>query len=239
MKGHHGVPKEWGWQIHVRRCMFNARHRPFLLMRDAAVAVGCITILIIIYVWAAVSGYLDPSVDGATMVLYCRSALPFTPAPAGQAGRGGLQRWSGMFSEVHSVLGALRYAERHGAAAVRPHFTSPPYANAEGDNWWEYHFAPTMKLDGYTEGAPEVHFSGWVARFGRFGGFGRFVFGDGSTLPYFPVRGAIHRREGQRLWRRYIRPRAHVVEKVDAFHAKHLAREPPRRRSARPRVPCR
>ena len=49
----------------------------------------------------------EPDVRDRMMVLYARQGFRR------------LSAWAGMFSEFHSVLGALAYAEAHGAAGVR------------------------------------------------------------------------------------------------------------------------
>src|SRR6266508_1258441 len=71
----------------------------------------------------------EPDVTGKTMVLYARQGFRAMSA------------WAGLFSEFHSVVGALAYAEAHGAAAVRVDFRSALYVDAErGPNWWTYFF---------------------------------------------------------------------------------------------------
>ena len=71
----------------------------------------------------------EPDVRDRTLVLYARRGLPK------------LSSWAGMFSEFHSVLGALAYAEMRGAAGVRVDFRSAPYVDPErGPNWWTYFF---------------------------------------------------------------------------------------------------
>ena len=77
----------------------------------------------------------EPDVRGKTMVLYSRRTFP-------KVTRTGLRSdFHGLFSEFHSVLGALVYAEAHGAAGVRVHFRSPLYDERDrGPNWWTYFF---------------------------------------------------------------------------------------------------
>ena len=71
----------------------------------------------------------DPVVRDRTMVLYGRDGLRANT------------RWPGMFSEFFSVLGALDYGERHGAAGLRVDFRSPHYLDPDrGPNWWLYFF---------------------------------------------------------------------------------------------------
>ena len=66
----------------------------------------------------------EPDVRGKTMVLHSRRTFP-------KVTRNGLRSdFHGLFSEFHSVLGALVYAETHGAAGVRVDFRSPLYHGA-------------------------------------------------------------------------------------------------------------
>ena len=69
------------------------------------------------------------------MVLYSRRTFP-------KVTRNGIRSdFHGLFSEFHSVLGALAYAEAHGAAGVRVDFRSPLYEERDrGPNWWTYYF---------------------------------------------------------------------------------------------------
>src|SRR5438067_1852782 len=101
----------------------------------------------------------DPQVKGRAMVLYARQGLRPTSA------------WAGMFSEFHSVLGALVYAERHGAAGVRVDFRSAIYVDpARGPNWWTYFFdRAVMPISDASAG--ELHMNGSLAKYGRHGGF--------------------------------------------------------------------
>ncbi len=112
----------------------------------------------------------------------------------GQGTASGTSRWAGMFSEITSVLGALRYAQEHGAVGVRVHMDSanlvrkqwcmawqrvsmcavcmPAYAthvqiDSPRDNWWDYYFANPMMLQAGADDALEVHLDGWIAKYGR------------------------------------------------------------------------
>jgi hypothetical protein len=71
----------------------------------------------------------EPDVRDKTLVIYARRGFPK------------LSSWAGMFSEFHSVLGALAYAEMRGAAGVRVDFRSALYVDPErGPNWWTHFF---------------------------------------------------------------------------------------------------
>src|SRR5713226_8025683 len=71
----------------------------------------------------------EPDVRDKTLVLYARQGFRK------------LSSWAGMFSEFHSVLGALAYAEMRGAAGVRVDLRSALYVDPErGPNWWTYFF---------------------------------------------------------------------------------------------------
>src|SRR6185436_19739979 len=75
----------------------------------------------------------EPDVRGKTMVLHSRRTFP-------KVTKNGIRSdFHGLFSEFHSVLGALAYAEAHGAAGVRVDFRSPLYEERDrGPNWWTY-----------------------------------------------------------------------------------------------------
>src|SRR5919204_3665387 len=95
----------------------------------------------------------EPDVRGKVMVLHARQAFP------------NLWAWAGMFSEFHSVLGALAYAEARGAAAVRVDFRSPLYLEpARGSNWWTYFFeSDEMRLSAGAGARDEVHLASRLA----------------------------------------------------------------------------
>ena len=77
----------------------------------------------------------EPDVRGKTVVLVSRRSFP-TPW------WGGIRsQFHGLFSEFHSVLGALAWAEGRGAVGVRVDFRSPLYVDPDcGPNWWTYFF---------------------------------------------------------------------------------------------------
>jgi hypothetical protein len=113
--------------------------------------------------------------------------------------RGFRSEFHGLFSEFHSVLGALAYAGAHGAAGVRVDFRSPLYADAgRGVNWWTSFFERTMMpLDrAASDVGREVRLDGVVTKYGRYGGFSDVV--QGETAYLYPMtygldRAALHR----------------------------------------------
>src|SRR5713226_5824572 len=67
----------------------------------------------------------EPDVRGRTMVLYSRQTFP-------RVTRNGMRTdFHGLFSEFHSVLGALTYAEANGSHGVRVDFRSPLYGDRD------------------------------------------------------------------------------------------------------------
>ncbi|HYM26338.1 MAG TPA: hypothetical protein VEU08_24140, partial [Vicinamibacterales bacterium] len=109
----------------------------------------------------------------------------------------------GLFSEFHSVLGALHYAREHGAAGVRVNFASPLYMSPDrGPNWWRYFFErDSMLFDGAdAQQAEEVVLDRVVTKYGRYGGFSDVV--QGVTPYFYPVtfgldRGTLHEYVGR------------------------------------------
>jgi len=146
----------------------------------------------------------DPDVRGKTMVMYCRQGVRKSRA------------WPGMFSEVIHVLGGLKYAEMHRAAAVRVDFRSPHYLDPErGPNWWTYFFeSDTMPVDG-DAGAAEVHLTSPISKYGKYGGFCDLV--NGETPHLYPMTFGIDRAELGRLFAAYIRIRPEILAKVERF----------------------
>ena len=136
----------------------------------------------------------DPDVRDRVIVLHARQAFPRRSA------------WAGLFSEFHSVLGALAYAERRGAAGVRVDFRSPLYLDASrGPNWWTYYFEPDdMRIAGRTARG-EIHLDRVAAKYGRHGGFCDEV--NGVTPYLYPMTYGIDRTELHRLATAYLRVR--------------------------------
>ncbi len=157
-----------------------------------------------------------PDVDGATMVVRSRRTFP-------SLSRDGLRsEYHGFFSEFQSVLGALAFAEAHGAAAVRVDFQSPLYVDrARGQNWWTYYFREALMAVG--AGAPstrDVRLDGVVTKYGRYGGFADLV--QGKTPYFYPVTFGIDRIELHRLLARYIALRDEICEAVARFKSAHF-----------------
>ena len=156
----------------------------------------------------------EPDVRGKTLVLYSRRTFP-------KATRTGIRsEFHGLFSEFHSVLGALVYAETHGAAGVRVHFESPLYDEpARGPNWWTYFFeSAAMRVQpGAFETAPEVHLNAILTKYGRFGGFSDIVGGPLAHL--YPMTYGLDRSTLHRLLTTYVRVRPEILNDVQRFIA--------------------
>jgi hypothetical protein len=155
----------------------------------------------------------EPDVRDRTMVVYCRRGFRKKTA------------WPGMFSEVTSVLGALAYAESHGAAAVRVDFRSPHYLDADrGPNWWTYFFdRDLMPIQRDAVGrAAEIHLTSPIAKYGRYGGFCDVV--NGETPHLYPMTYGIDRRELHRVLTTHVRVRPEIEEKADGFVASRFDR---------------
>lgn len=150
-----------------------------------------------------------PRVRGRTLVVYNRRDSLW-----------GLTKVQGLFSEFYAVLGALRYAEQHDAAAVRVRFDSPLYLDpVRGPNWWAYFFAEEMPLRAAAATAHAVHARGWQ----RFGPHAwndswtsEIIPRNSSRQPY-PLDSAAELHEAARLTRRYIRVHPEWQARADAF----------------------
>jgi hypothetical protein len=155
----------------------------------------------------------EPDVRGKVMVLHARQAFPK------------LWAWAGMFSEFHSVLGALAYAEARGAAAVRVDFRSPLYLEpARGSNWWTYFFDPDeMRLSAGAGARDEVHLASRLAKFGRHGGFCDVV--NGKTPYLYPMTHGIDRVELHRLLTAHVRVRGEILDEAARWSAASLDRD--------------
>jgi len=180
----------------------------------------------------------EPDVRGRTMVLHSRRTFP-------KVTRNGIRSdFHGLFSEVHSVLGALAYAEDHGAAGVRVDFRSPLYEERDrGPNWWTYYFESDVmrihprgpqrgtrvgveprgpqrgtrvgvELDVFAT-APAVDLNAVLTKYGRFGGFSDIV---GGPLAYlYPMMYGISRQALHRLLNAYIHVRPEILDEVQRF----------------------
>jgi hypothetical protein len=152
-----------------------------------------------------------PDVRGRVMVLPSRRVFPTLSR------RGVVSPFHGLFSEFHSVLGALSYAETNGAIGVRVDFDSPLYLDAgQGSNWWTAFFErDTMYIDGSTgtrehSAGAEVRLDSRVRRIGRYGGFSDVV--QGETPYLYPMTFGLSRAELHRLVVQYVRLRPEILE---------------------------
>jgi len=153
----------------------------------------------------------EPDVRGRTMVLYSRRTFP---RPSLQGVR---SDFHGLFSEFHSVLGALAYGHAHGAAGVRVEFRSPLYAEPDrGANWWTYFFESAemqlMAPDSNVHSRAELHLNGIITKYGRYGGFSDVV---GGPLAYlYPMTHGISLPALNRLLAAHVRVRPEIVEEA-------------------------
>jgi len=108
----------------------------------------------------------------------------------------------GLFSAFATVLGLLEhYDNRRGRyAGIRVDFASQGlyYDPSAGDNWWEYYFEP---IDHGTQQDSQVTLVGADEQFH----FAR------------RVERSMPRERGHELIERYIRPKPHIREKIDAY----------------------
>src|SRR5207253_3225148 len=155
----------------------------------------------------------EPDVRGKMMVLHARQGFPK------------LSAWAGMFSEFHSVLGALAYAEANGAAGVRVDFRSPLNVDRDrGPNWWTYFFQRAqmpVRADG--NAAREVHLNGVVAKYGRHGGFCDVV--NGTTPYLYPMTYGVSRSDLHRLLQTYVVVRPEISAEIDRIVAAAFERD--------------
>ena len=143
----------------------------------------------------------EPDVAGKTIVLYARQGLRKMSA------------WAGMFSEFHSVVGALAYAEARGAAGVRVDFRSDLYVDAaRGPNWWTYFFERDLMSMPNRSSSGEVHLDRSVAKYGRHGGFCDVV--NGTTPYLYPMTCGVPRAEVHRLVTTHIHVRQSILDQV-------------------------
>jgi hypothetical protein len=150
----------------------------------------------------------EPHVRGRIMVMQSRTTMP---APSL---RGFRTQYHGLFSEFHSVLGALHYARTRGAAGVRVDFRSPLYVDpAKGANWWVYFFErDVMRVDGLNSTPAEVRLDQVVTKYGRYGGFSDVVQGD---TPYFyPMTFSLDRLTLHRYVEQFASVRPEIREKA-------------------------
>ena len=155
----------------------------------------------------------EPDVRDKTIVLHARQGFRK------------LSAWAGMFSEFHSVLGALAYAEAHRAAGVRVDFRSPLYLDVErGPNWWTYFFQRAeMPIRAGSAAAGEIHLNGVLAKYGRHGGFCDVV--NGTTPYLYPMTYGVGRTEVHRLLQTYIELRPEIREEAARIVARSFERD--------------
>lgn len=161
----------------------------------------------------------EPEIRGKTIVLESRRTLPRP------TWRGLRSQFHGLFSEFHSVLGALKYAELHGAAAVRVDFRSPLYIDRGGGNWWTSFFErASMPLDGGgVEQRDEVRLNGVVTKYGRYGGFSDVV--QGETAYLYPMTFGVDRAALHRLIAAHVAVRREIRDDAAAFVARAFERD--------------
>jgi hypothetical protein len=155
----------------------------------------------------------EPDVRDRTLVLYARQGFRR------------LSAWAGMFSEFHSVLGALAYAEANGAAGVRVDFRSPLYVDRDhGPNWWTYFFVRAhMPLRATAADPAELHLNGVLAKFGRHGGFCDVV--NGRTPYLYPMTYGVSRSELHRLLETHIEVRPEIRDEINRIVAASFDRD--------------
>jgi hypothetical protein len=154
----------------------------------------------------------EPKVENKTMVLGSRRTFPALSL------HGLRTEFHGLFSEFHSVLGALAYAQEHGASAVRVAFQSPLYVDRDrGPNWWEYFFITSLMPLAAQAATEEVHLNGVVTKFGRYGGFADIV--QGETPYLYPMTYGLTRAALNHLVKTHIRVRNEIQSDVDRFIA--------------------
>lgn len=136
----------------------------------------------------------EPDVAERIAVLVARRSLPRLTT------RGWRSEFQGLFSEFHSVLGALLWAEARGAAGLRVDFTSPIYRDPEDDpNWWNSFFDRSLfRFDADRAADPhEVRLDRVLARYGQYGGFNDIV--HGPTAYHYPMTYGVDRLTLHRL----------------------------------------
>lgn len=144
----------------------------------------------------------EPDIRDRMMVLYARQGFRT------------LSSWAGMFSEFHSVLGALAYAEAQGAAGVRVDFRSALYIDPElGPNWWTYFFTSADMHVPQRRARGDVHLNRTVAKYGKHGGFCDVV--NGATPYLYPMTHGVSRPELHRLLTTYIQVQPEIHDEVE------------------------
>ena len=152
----------------------------------------------------------ESDVAGKTIVLYARQGFRRMSA------------WAGLFSEFHSVVGALAYAEAQGAAGVRVDFRSALYVDAKrGPNWWTYFFERDLMSIPNRSSSGEVHLDRSMAKYGRHGGFCDVV--NGTTPYLYPMTYGVPRGDVHRLVAAHIHVRQAILDEVAGATAASVA----------------
>jgi hypothetical protein len=146
----------------------------------------------------------EPDVRARIMVMQSRTTMP-SPSL-----RGFRTHDHGLFSEFHSVLGALHYARTHDAAGIRVEFQSPLYVDpARGPNWWPYFFdREVMRVDDGAGHPEEVRLNRVVTKYGRYGGFSDVV--QGATPYFYPMTFGLDRHTLNQYVARFASVRSDV-----------------------------
>eukprot|EP00123_Amoebidium_parasiticum_P020397 comp4922_c0_seq1/m.1022 comp4922_c0_seq1/g.1022 ORF comp4922_c0_seq1/g.1022 comp4922_c0_seq1/m.1022 type:complete len:355 (-) comp4922_c0_seq1:189-1253(-) len=191
--------------VRIRKWGYTSKRQ---LLRTLALGVF-IVYLGVRSVWALViQGYFDQNVVDKIMVVYANVHMP----PIVQK--------QGMFSEFMNAIGALRYAEAHGAAAVRIEFHTDSYVDwRRGPNYWAYYFEPLMVLNPNPENPPEVHFNRMIARYGMFGSFVPEAVGRPDTKQTFPMTSPVPMEQLHRLVSKNIKLQPWLQQALDKYHA--------------------
>jgi len=162
-------------------------------------------------------GLLVPDVRNKVMVIYAKEHI----WPPGLV-------TAGIMASIKHVLGALRYAELHGAVAVKVVFIDGHYSDPAMPslNYFSYFFQqPMIMKDGLEQTAdlsrlPEVHFNQKFKKYGAWGGFQKMI--EGSQSATYPLTYALDREGVNRLMHKYLRLHPTIAQKIDNFKATHL-----------------
>lgn len=153
-----------------------------------------------------------PQVRDRVLTIQNRRRTPF-----------GLSLPQGLFGEFFSVLGALRFATRHEAAAVRARFDSDYYLDpALGPNWWAYFFSETMWLQMPRPGLAEVVCRG-QHRYGPYAWnepWSLLATPGNSRLRPFPIDSAADLRELAALATQHIRVVPRLRDQANLIRAR-------------------
>jgi hypothetical protein len=136
-------------------------------------------------------------------------------------------RPQGAFSDFMSVIGAILYAQFHGAAAVKVYYNNPLYVEPErGDNYFDYFYESSLiLLKPYIDlsARPAVHFNSYFGRLGVLGAFSRFAIGyhRNEDNP-FPVRAYRPLLDLHYAVKDRVKPRKFLLDMADEFVEKEL-----------------